>query len=87
MTWGEFLVGTFDGAGFALVDAGPPKPYPVEDGDRFAAPCPEPQGGWIDVDLSMTVETNRRHGGPRRPMRAPGSPTWSNPSTTKYPYS
>ena len=46
VTWGEFhVVGTFDGEGFALVDAGPPKPYPVEDGDRFAAPCPSPRVG------------------------------------------
>ena len=60
VTWGEFhVVGTFDGQRFTLLDAGPPKTYPDEDGDGFAAPCPEPQGGWVDVDPSMTGETDR----------------------------
>lgn len=60
VTWGEFhVVGTFDGQRFTLLDAGPPKPYPDEDEDRFAAPCPEPKGGWMDVDPSMTGETDR----------------------------
>ena len=58
--WGQFhVVGTYDGEKFTLLDAGRPEPYTDEDGDRFAVPCPEPQGGWIDVDPSMTGENDR----------------------------
>lgn len=59
-TWGEFqVVGTYDGERFTLIDAGAPEPYPAEEGDRFAVPCHEPQGGWIDIDRSMTGENDR----------------------------
>jgi hypothetical protein len=60
VTWGEFhVVGTFDGRRFTLLGAGPPKPAPVDDGDGIVAPCPEPPGGWVDVDPSMTGENDR----------------------------
>ena len=60
VTWGEFhVVGAYDGTAFTSIEAGPPKPYPDEDGDQFAPPCPEPQGGWVDVDPSITGEDDR----------------------------
>lgn len=60
VTWGDFhVIGTFDGTTFTLVDAGRPRPYPDEGGDRFAPPCPEPQGGWVDVDPAMAGDGDR----------------------------
>lgn len=60
VTWGDFhVIGTYDGTRFTLFDAGPPQPYPDEDGDQFAPPCPEPQGGWVDVDPAMTGDDDR----------------------------
>jgi len=60
VTWGDFhVVGTYDGTTFTLIEAGPPEPYPDEGGDQFAPPCPEPGGGWVDVDPSMTGDDDR----------------------------
>lgn len=59
-TWGDFhVVGTFDGTTFTLLDAAPPQPYPDEDGDQFTPPCPEPKGGWVDVDPAMAGDDDR----------------------------
>ncbi|MDP2774436.1 MAG: hypothetical protein Q8O61_12860, partial [Nocardioides sp.] len=50
VTWGDFLVeGTYDGRDFTPTSVTPadevelPEP---DDTDRFATPCPEPEGGW-----------------------------------------
>ena len=60
VTWGDFhVIGTYDGTTFTLVDPGPPQPNPDEDGDQFAPPCPEPQGGWVDVDPAMAGDDDR----------------------------
>jgi hypothetical protein len=61
VTWGEYhLVGTYDGISFTVEDVGPPHPS-SDDGsvDQFRAPCPEPAGGWTDVDPSRTAESDR----------------------------
>jgi hypothetical protein len=52
-TWGSYeVVGTYDGATFALIEVlGPP----MADGDGgvdFTAPCGEPEGGWVAHDPS-----------------------------------
>ena len=65
-TWGSYVViGTFDGTSFTLTRPavtpekydGPalPDPHP-EPGDRFATPCPAPDGGWRPVDPARTNE-------------------------------
>jgi len=60
VTWGEYHVeGTYDGTTFTLLEAGPPQPRPEEPGDLFAAPCPEPEGGWVDTDPSSTKDSDR----------------------------
>jgi hypothetical protein len=49
--WGSFTVtGTYDGATFTLVDAGPPQPSP--DRGPIGTPCPEPDGGWASPEAS-----------------------------------
>jgi hypothetical protein len=57
--WGSFTVtGTYDGAIFTVVDAGPPQPSP--DRGPIGTPCPEPDGGWASPeaspDLSVATE-------------------------------
>jgi hypothetical protein len=50
-TWGAYhLVGTYDGATFALTEPpGPFRPPPAEEPD-FSTPCSPPGGGWAVVD-------------------------------------
>jgi hypothetical protein len=56
-TWGQFhVVGRYDGTEFMVTDAGPYRQPPPDDGDPFAAPCPEPEGGWIATDPSRATE-------------------------------
>jgi hypothetical protein len=54
ISWGDYtVVGTWDGRALTLTEpARPPEPYtgPVPDVDRFATPCPEPDGGWQPVE-------------------------------------
>jgi hypothetical protein len=61
-TWGDYtLTGTYDGDSFTMTR--PPVPGIPGDGggeesassDEFAAPCPEPAGGWRVVDPSRTT--------------------------------
>ncbi|HEX6400167.1 MAG TPA: hypothetical protein VF108_06830 [Actinomycetota bacterium] len=60
VTWGTFHVtGTFDGTSFTVEEVGPPPPPAGPDGDPFRTPCPEPSGGWVDVDASKTGEADR----------------------------
>jgi hypothetical protein len=54
VTWGEFhVVGTYDGSTFTLTHAGSPH-EDAEGSLGLAPPCPEPEGGWVAVDPSMT---------------------------------
>src|SRR5918992_3080299 len=54
-TWGEYhVVGSYDGSSFTVEDAGPMVAVGPEEGDPFHTPCPEPSGGWTDVDPSAT---------------------------------
>jgi hypothetical protein len=56
-TWGQFhVVGRYDGTDFTVTDAGPYQQPPSNDGDPFAAPCPEPHGGWVATDPSRATE-------------------------------
>ena len=57
--WGEFAVsGRFDGVSFEVDDVVPAALYdavaPADD-DRFATPCPEPEGGWRVLDAERTT--------------------------------
>lgn len=60
ITWGDFtVVGTWDGRALTLTEpARPPEPYrgPELDTDRFATPCPEPDGGWQVVDAERATD-------------------------------
>jgi len=59
VTWGEYhVIGSYDGATFTVESAGPTIPIEPE-GDIFKTPCPEPTGGWVDVDSSRTGEQDR----------------------------
>ncbi|MCP2361293.1 hypothetical protein HD597_008313 [Nonomuraea thailandensis] len=55
--WGRYrLVGTWDGTRLTLTE---PPGEPVEEpdkGDRFASPCPEPEGGWRPADPARATE-------------------------------
>lgn len=56
-TWGTYtVVGTWDGRALTLTQppSEPQPPEPSHDEDRFATPCPEPEGGWQVVDPSRT---------------------------------
>lgn len=56
-TWGQFhVVGLYDGTEFMVTNAGPYQEPSPDDGDPFAAPCPEPEGGWIATDPSRATE-------------------------------
>lgn len=58
-TWGDYtVVGTWDGERFRLTEP-PTEPTPVDppaDDDRFATPCPEPDGGWQVVDPATATD-------------------------------
>lgn len=62
-TWGYYgLVGTFADGTFTLteaptpVDPRAPVAAPVQQDDRFATPCPEPDGGWAPPDPSRATD-------------------------------
>lgn len=48
-TWGEYrVVGTYDGKSFTVREATVPEEFePIEEQDRYATPCPTPEGGWV----------------------------------------
>jgi hypothetical protein len=60
ITWGDYtVVGTWDGRALTLTEpARPPQPYtgPGLDRDRFATPCPEPEGGWQVGDAERATD-------------------------------
>jgi hypothetical protein len=59
-TWGTFhVVGTYDGAAFTVVEVGAYEPPPTDRVD-FTAPCPEPAGGWVAVDLARATDADLR---------------------------
>lgn len=58
-TWGSYtVVGTWDGRALTLTEppSEPRPPEPPDDEDRFATPCPEPQGGWQVVDPAKATD-------------------------------
>lgn len=59
-TWGTFhLVGTYDGTAFTVLEVGAYEP-PVAASVDFTAPCPEPVGGWVAVDLARATDADLR---------------------------
>ena len=63
-TWGEYeVVGTWDGTALTLTrPPGTPPPAPAPDlTNRFAAPCPEPAGGWTVPDPALTTAADLEH--------------------------
>jgi len=61
--WGDFLVtGTFDGTSLTPTEVVPgdqvDPPAPQDDADRFATPCPEPEGGWRVLDPAKTTQAS-----------------------------
>jgi hypothetical protein len=61
--WGDFVVtGTFDGTSVTPSDVVPADEFEEQDdsaefdGDSFATPCPEPDGGWRVLDPALTTE-------------------------------
>jgi hypothetical protein len=64
-TWGNYhVVGTYDDGVFTITEVGP---YDT-DGESFGTnpdftpPCPEPQGGWVDVDPGRSSERDFERG-------------------------
>ena len=58
-TWGDYtVVGTWDGEALTLTEppSEPQRPDVEEDRDRFASPCPEPDGGWQVVDPATATD-------------------------------
>lgn len=67
-TWGNFhVVGTFDGETFTVTEVGPSDPGEGDFGTNpdFTPPCPEPDGGWEDVDPGMASERDFDKGAAR----------------------
>jgi hypothetical protein len=59
-TWGTFhVVGTYDGAAFTVLEVSVYEP-PSSDRVDFTAPCPEPAGGWVAVDLARATDADLR---------------------------
>jgi hypothetical protein len=59
-TWGMFhLMGTFDGGAFTVLEVGVYEP-PASGPTDFTAPCPEPAGGWVAVDLARATDADLR---------------------------
>lgn len=59
-TWGTFhLVGTYDGAAFTVLEVGAYEP-PASASVDFTAPCSEPAGGWVAVDLARATDADLR---------------------------
>jgi len=61
--WGDFLVtGTFDGTSLTPTEVVPgdqvDPPAPQDDADRFATPCPEPEGGWRVLHPAKTTQAS-----------------------------
>lgn len=58
VTWGDYhVVGTYDGASFAVLEVGPPR-SPHHPQDRIEIPCPQPEGGWTSDDLGRVRESD-----------------------------
>jgi hypothetical protein len=58
-TWGHYtVVGTWDGQALTLTEppTAPRDQPPPDDADRFATPCPEPEGGWQVVDEAKATD-------------------------------
>jgi hypothetical protein len=75
VTWGEYhLLGTYDGAFFTVLEAGPSMPSD-ETQDPIDTPCPEPEGGWVATDPSQTTEAD---------LEAAGSYVQRQPDSAGY---
>lgn len=56
--WGSFhVIGTYDEKTFTVEEVLPPETSSNDNTD-FTAPCPEPPGGWVDVDPSKASEAD-----------------------------
>ena len=58
-TWGDYtVVGTWDGEALTLTEppTEPRRPDRTGDEDRFATPCPEPDGGWRVVQTTTATD-------------------------------
>lgn len=59
-TWGTFhVVGTYDGTAFTVLEVGAYEP-PASASVDFTAPCPEPAGGWVAVELARATDADLR---------------------------
>ena len=59
-TWGTFhVVGTYDGTAFTIIEVGTYE-QPSTDPTDFTAPCPEPAGGWVAMDLARATDADLR---------------------------
>jgi hypothetical protein len=60
VTWGDYhVIGTYDGSAFTVESAGPTVPVEPDESGPFETPCPEPEGGWTNVDPSATGDNDR----------------------------
>jgi hypothetical protein len=60
VTWGDYhVVGTYDGSSFTVESVGPIVPVEPDASDPFESPCPEPEGGWTDVEPSAAGDDDR----------------------------
>jgi hypothetical protein len=60
VTWGDYhVVGTYDGSSFTVESVGPIVPVESDGSDPFETPCPEPEGGWTDVDPFTAADDDR----------------------------
>ena len=61
VTWGSYhVVGTYDGRSFTVLEVDDPAATPDDSGVRFAAPCPEPEGGWVATDPTRVSDDDRQ---------------------------
>jgi hypothetical protein len=59
-TWGSFhLMGTYDSVAFTVLEVGAYE-RPASDPPDFTAPCPEPAGGWVAMDLARATDADLR---------------------------
>ncbi|MFG1702980.1 hypothetical protein ACFLIM_07290 [Nonomuraea sp. M3C6] len=76
--WGSYrVVGTWDGARLTLTEPpGEPARADPEAEDRFASPCPEPEGGWRPIDPAKTTERTMKEAMERARTAEEFAGTW-----------
>ncbi len=68
VTWGDFhVVGTLEGEAFTVTEVGPSDPGEEDYGTYpdFTSPCPEPAGGWVDIEPGLASERDFERGSSR----------------------